>query len=94
MAKEIVKETSRVVKKDARVIFSLNFYIDPQLMKERGAEIDGPHVYLDGVLRLTSLKDEEWLEIFKLYFELVSLDYFAWPGEQKETRRIFTLKPK
>lgn len=93
MAEEIIKESARVVKKDARVVFSLNFYIEPKLMLERGAITEGPHVYLNGVLRLTSLKDEEWLEIFKKYYELVSLDYFAWPGEQKETRRLFTLKP-
>ena len=93
MAEEIIKESARIVKKNARVVFSLNFYIDPEKMKERGADIDGPYVYMNGVLRLTSLKDEEWLEIFKKYYELVSLDYYSWPGEEKETRRLFVLKP-
>ena len=94
MAKDIIKNSAKVVKKDARVVFSLNYYIDPSIMKERGCEIDGPHVYINGVLRLTSLKDEEWLEIFDKYYELDQLIYYAWPGEQKETRRLFVLKRK
>lgn len=93
MAEEIIRESARVVKKNARVVFSLNFYIDPEKMKDRGADINGPYIYMNGVLRLTSLKDEEWLKIFKKYYELVSLDYYAWPGEKDETRRLFVLKP-
>ena len=92
MAKDIVKNSERVVKKDARVIFSLNFYADPEAMKARGAEINGPHVYINGVLRLTSLKDEEWLDIFKEFYEVEEVIYYAWPGEPKETRRLFILK--
>ena len=63
-------------------------------MEKRGCVVDGPHVYINNVLRLTSLKDEEWLDIFKEYYNLVSLSYFAWPGEEKETRRLFVLKRK
>lgn len=92
MAEEIIKNSAKVVKKDARVVFSLNYYIDPTIMKERGFEIDGPSVYINGVLRLTALKDEEWIAIFKKYYKDVEVSYFAWPGEEKETRRLFTLK--
>ena len=93
MAEDIIKNAANVVKKDAPVVFSLNYYIDPELMAQRGAIVKGKQVYLEGVLRLTSLKDEEWLKIFKKYYELVSLDYYAWPGEKDETRRLFVLKP-
>lgn len=92
MAKNIIKESARVTTKDALVVFSLNYYIDPSIMKEKGYEIDGNRIYIDGVLRLLSLTDEEWTIIFKLYFQDVSLIYFAWPGESKETRRLFILK--
>ena len=93
-AKEIIMNAAKVVKKDARVLFSLNYYIDPKMMEQRGAVVKGQQIYLDGVLRLTSLKDEEWLGIFNQYFELVDLSYFAWPNEAKETRRLFLLKKK
>ena len=91
MAKEIVKEASRVVKPGSKVIFSLNYYIDPVLMKNRGAEVSGSLVFIDGVLRLNSMTDEEWISIFKMYFKDLKIDYYAWPNEAKETRRLFTL---
>ena len=92
MAKEIVKNAAKAVKKGARVVFSLNYYIPVKMMEDKGHKVDGPHVYIDGVLRLTSLTDEEWSSIFKKYFKLIKLDYFAWPGEAKETRRLFVLE--
>ena len=92
MAKEIVKESARVTTKDALVVFSLNYYIDPQIMKEKGCQVDGPNVYINGVLRLLALTDEEWTNLFKEYYKDISLTYYAWPGEQKETRRLFVLK--
>jgi len=30
--------------------------------------------------------------MFKPYFKVEKLDHFAWPGEQKETRRLFIVK--
>ncbi len=92
MAKEIVKNAAKAVKKGARVVFSLNYYIPVKMMEDKGHKVDGPHVYIDGVLRLTSLTDEEWSSIFKEYFKLIKLDYFAWPGEAKEARRLFVLE--
>ena len=92
MAKNIVKESARVTTKDALVVFSLNYYIDPQIMKERGHDVDGANIYINGVLRLLALTDEEWTTIFKQYYKDVSLIYYAWPGEAKEMRRLFLLK--
>lgn len=94
MAKDIIKESAKVLQKDGVAVFGLNYYIDPKEMEKRGCVVDGPHIYINNVLRLTSLKDEEWLDIFKDYYELVSLSYFAWTGEEKETRRLFVLKRK
>ena len=78
MSKEIVKNAAKAVKKGAKVVFSLNYFIPVKMMEERGHKVDGPHVYIDGVLRLTSLTDDEWASIFKEYFKIIKLDYFAW----------------
>ncbi len=92
MAKEIVKNAATAVKKGAKVVFSLNYYVPPKLMEEKGHRINGPHIYINGVLRLTSLTDEEWASVFKQYFKILKLDYFSWPGEEKESRRLFVLQ--
>ena len=92
MAKEIIKESSRVTKPGTKVIFSLNYYIDPIQMEKRGCKINGSLIYINDVLRLNSLTDNEWINIFKEYFNDIKLDYFAWPGESKETRRLFVLR--
>ena len=94
MAKDIIKNVAKVVKKDAPVLFSLNYYINPKDMESRGAIVKGNSVYLNGVLRLTSLTDQQWLDIFNEYFELANLSYYAWENEPKETRRLFLLKKK
>ena len=93
--KEILKEMSRIVTDDAKIIISLNFYFPEEIVKSRGMElIDGKYLIMDGVLRLMSLKDEEWIELFSPYFAVEKLDYFSWPGEAKESRRLFVLKKK
>ena len=92
MAKDIIRNAARVLKKNATVIFSLNYYIDPMVMKERGCVVSGPHIYINDVLRLTALTDEEWMSLFKEYFKDIKLSYFAWAGEDKERRRLFVMK--
>ena len=39
-----------------------------------------------------SLSDEEWSNEFKKYYKILDLTYFAWEGEAKEARRLFTLE--
>ena len=92
-AQEIIKETARVVVKDAKVIIGLNFFMDEEAAKKRNIElIEGKYLIMNGVLRLTSLSDEEWTKMFSPYFKVIKLDYFAWPNEPRETRRLFILK--
>lgn len=91
-AKEIIKESARITKKDATIIFSLNYYIDPEKMKDRGYKTKGSHIYIDGILRLNALTDEEWTKIFKEYYKDIKLSYFSWPGEETPRRRLFILK--
>jgi len=92
-AAEIVREAARVVKNDAVVIFGLNYYMTPERAAEKGEElVDGCRVYQDGVLRLVSRTDAEWEAIFAPYFAVDRLEYYAWPGEEEETRRLFFLR--
>lgn len=94
IAKEIIKEISRITTDDADVIFSFNYYMPLDKAKERGFEVEDSNIYINGVLRLMSKTDEEWKEVFEQYFDVVKLDYFAWPNEPSETRRLFFLKKK
>lgn len=94
-AKEIIREAARVVTDDASVVIGLNYYMSPEKAAERGIElVDGNCVYMNSVLRLVSLSDEEWTEIFSPYFTVEKLDHFAWAGETEETRRLFFLMKK
>ncbi|MBO4667523.1 MAG: class I SAM-dependent methyltransferase [Bacilli bacterium] len=92
MALDIIKESSRILKKGSLVIYSLNYYIDPKVMEERGCKVCDKQIYIDGVLRLTSLTDSEWTDIFKKYFTDINLSYYAWNGEKEERRRLFIMK--
>lgn len=95
IAKEIVKEAARVVTKDAAVIVGLNYDMTPEHAAEKGLELtDDRRLYLDGVLRLVSRTDAEWEAIFAPYFAVERLAYYAWPGEEEETRRLFFLRRK
>ena len=38
--------------------------------------------------------DEEWSEIFSQFFNVEEVTYFAWDGEDEETRRIFVMCKK
>lgn len=90
---KIIKQLARITKKDAKVIIGLNFYMPPEVASQRGMNlVEDKYLFVDNVLRLLSLSDDEWKELFSPYFEIEKLDYFAWPGEQKETRRLFMLR--
>jgi hypothetical protein len=41
-----------------------------------------------------SLSDEEWINEFNKYFNVIKLEHFMWPGEEKELRRLFILNKK
>ena len=94
MAKDIVKNSAKVLQKGGLAVFGLNYYIQPMVMEDRGYIVKDRQVYINGILRLTSLTDEEWSDIFRDYYEIIDLSFFAWPGEEKETRRLFVLKKK
>ena len=88
----IIKEFKRILKKDGKIIIGLNFYMPIEAAKARGIDlVDNKYLFMDNVLRLMSLSDDEWKALFEPYFKDINLDYFSWPGEAKETRRLFIL---
>ena len=94
-AKDIIREAARVVKTGASVIIGLNYYLSADVAKDKGLDlVDGNRLYVDGVLRLVSLTDDEWAALFSELFTVERLEHFAWPGEKAETRRLFYLKRK
>ncbi|MBO4384463.1 MAG: class I SAM-dependent methyltransferase [Clostridia bacterium] len=94
-SRELIREAARIVSADADVVIGLNYYLSPEAAAERNIPLgDGGEMYLDGVLRLVSRSDGEWEALFKPYFSVESLGYYSWPGETKETRRLFRLKKK
>ena len=91
----IIFELARVSKHGAKVIIGLNFYMSQESASQRGMSLEqDKYLFVNGTLRLLSLSDEEWKKLFEPYFSVDKLDYFAWSGESKETRRLFILKRK
>ncbi len=95
VAEDMLKNMARVTMKDARVVISMNYFMEPKENPERKLTIKkGNHVYIDDILRMVTRTDEEWSEILGKYFEVVTIDHFAWPKEETERRRIFFLRKK
>ncbi len=94
-AKEIIRETVRILKRDGNLIVGLSDYLSPEAAAERGMELTGGiRLYMDGILRLISRTDEEWAECFSPWYTVETLTHFAWPGGKKEARRLFRLRKR
>lgn len=93
--KEIIENIARILVNKGTLIIGLNFYMPKEMAIERGMPlVDDKYLFVNDVLRLMSLNDDEWKELFSPYFDIEKLEYFSWPGEKQETRRLFTLKKK
>ncbi len=89
---EMIRRFAQWVTKDARVVIGLNFCMPKERTPRPGERTEGNNLFVNDVLRLVSFTDEEWTERFRPYFRVESLEHFSWPGEQKETRRLFRLR--
>ena len=93
ISQEITSNFSRIARPGATIVVAMNYYAEPADNPEKGLEVkNGNEIYVNGVLRMVTRTDEEWAQIFKEYFEVTKTEFFAWPGEQEEKRRIFILK--
>lgn len=94
-ARQILIHLARVAAADAVIFIGLNFHMTDEAAERRGIRFEYENrVYMDGVLRLVSLSDEEWRWLLGQYFTVEELTYFAWPGEESKTRRLFRLSLK
>lgn len=94
-AAAIIREAARAVTADASVIIGLNYYLSPEAAAKKAVgEMRGNMLFINGVLRLVSLTDEEWERAFAPWFTLERLEHFAWPGEPEERRRLFFFKKR
>lgn len=93
-AKEVLEGFAHIVQTGGKVVISLNFFMTPQDNPERHMTAKGRYLYVDGVLRLSCLTDDEWAQCFHEWFDVEKLEHYAWPGEKAETRRLFYLKRK
>ena len=95
VSKNIINNLARVLKPHSKAVIGLNFYMSPEAAKARNMDlVEDKYLFVDNILRLLSLSDEEWVNLFSPYFVVEKLDYFAWPNEAKETRRLFYLRRK
>ena len=88
----ILKGLYKALKMNAKLIISMNYYID--LTKDnKGFEIKNDrYIFINGILRLASFTDDEWINKLSKYFKVLKLEHFSWPGEEVERRRLFILE--
>ncbi len=91
-AANIIGELARVCMEGAIVKIGLNFHLSEEAATARGMVlVDGRKLYVNDVLRLVPLSDDEWTAMLGRHFKVQKLEHFAWPGEKSETRRLFHL---
>ncbi len=89
---KMIQQFARITREGANVVIGLNFHMSEERAAQRGITlVDGRKLYVDGILRLVSLSDEEWTALLSRHFKVQRLEHFAWPGEKTETRRLFHL---
>lgn len=93
VSQSIIKFLHRVVKENGLVIIGLNYYLDLN-KAPNGFKVIDKNVYINDILRLVSLTDEEWVNIFSKYFTIEKTIHFSWPNENVERRRIFYLRKR
>lgn len=94
-AQNIIKNMARITTDDATVVIGMNYYIEPVSCPEKNLEVRNKNeLYVDGILRMVSRTDDEWKKIFEEYFNVDFIEYYAWPGEKEEKRRVFCLSKK
>lgn len=94
-AENIIKNMARITTDDAVILIGMNYYIEPISCPEKNVEVRNKNeLYVNGVLRMVSRTDDEWKKIFERYFNIDSVEYYAWLGEKEEKRRVFCLSRK
>ncbi|MDC7294848.1 hypothetical protein NXH67_15125 [Butyrivibrio sp. DSM 10294] len=78
---------------DRSVEFWDKNYLSPEIAKSKDYTVkEDRYLFVDKILRLVLMSDEEWTSLLSEYFTVTKLDHFSWPGEETETRRLFFLQ--
>ena len=93
-AMEIIQGLHASLSPNGKAIIGLNFYLSPEAASKRGMDLKDGCLFVNGILRLSSLSDEDWFSLFEPFFIVEKLEYFAWTGEEKKTRRLFWLRKR
>lgn len=89
----ILKGIASVLRNGGRAVIGLNYYKEPIADETKGINVkNGNCIFINGILRLVSLTDEQWTEKLSRYFQVEELDHFRWPGETSDRRRVFVLR--
>lgn len=94
ISKEILKEFKRILKPKCRILVSLNPYLDDELRERLNMELIGDKMFMkNGILRCVNLSNDEWCELFNIYFNVIRVEFFQIEGE-KVNRRMFLMENK
>ena len=93
-AGEIIKGLYAALAPKGKAIIGLNFFLSPEAASKRGMNLEDGYLFVNGILRLSNLNDEEWSTIFEPFFVVEKLEHFAWAGEEMKTRRLFWLRKR
>ena len=93
ITRDILANAKRVLKKGAKIVIGMNNYLSPEIAKSKDYTVkEDRYLFVDKILRLVLMSDEEWTSLLSEYFTVTKLDHFSWPGEETETRRLFFLQ--
>ena len=88
----ILENAARILKPGGKAVIGMNHYLKPEENPQRGITVKKDNqIFINGILRLVSKTDEEWINDISAHFRVDRLLYFAWPNEEKERRRLFYL---
>ncbi len=93
ITRDILANAKRVLKKGAKIVIGMNNYLSPEIAKSKDYTVkEDRYLFVDKILRLVLMSDEEGTSLLSEYFTVTKLDHFSWPGEETETRRLFFLQ--
>ena len=67
----ILKHLTRILKRNGMLVVGLNYYVPLDKINNKNGKKN--HLYIDNVLRLVSLTDKEWINIFEKEFKIINL---------------------
>lgn len=90
---DILKELYSSIKVGGYLVIAINPCFSKEFLENLGYSIVNNYIYKDGIFRGNIKTNEEWINLFEKYFELVDYKEFSLTEREKEyPRRMFVLK--